>query len=382
MKRLNDKYEAKAASTFGDVEQRFVWKPYIPVGDYTVLMADGGTGKTILCCGIAADLSRGIRLPGEIEDREPQTVLIISAEDRGELLKSRLLACGADLDRIYLVDCIQSEGLNFTDHYDDFFCVIAAHAPALVVIDPWHAFLGADVDINRVNAVRPVFQKIANLAKMCNCGMILVSHVNKRAQGENANNAATGSADFVNAARSAIRVIFDDTPGRESYRTLVHTKSNYAAAGRSISYRIAEDGGLLWGGFSDITRQTLEAAARSKRTPYEELLRQGEQASANFALRRALKEYAEKAQPGKAINISYDQVKADYGADIFNGQQAKRVLDTMTRDFALDGITIQTGKTVRENGRTKNGFSLLKQVPQDVFESLPGIDWEKINKTC
>jgi hypothetical protein len=205
--------------------------------------------------------------------------------------------------------------------------------------------------------------------------MILVSHVNKRAQGENANNAATGSTDFINAARSAIRVIFDDAPGRECYRILCHTKSNYAAAGRSISYRITEGGGILWGGFSDITRQVLEAAARSRRTPYEELLRQGEQSSANALLRKALKEYAAKAQPGKAVNLSYDQVKAEYGAEIFSGMQPKRILDTLARDLRLDGITIQTGKTVREDGRTKNGFCLVKQPLQDLFESLPGVDW-------
>lgn len=375
MKRLTDRYESSAASTFGDAEQRFIWSPYIPKGDFTVLMADGGTGKTILCCGIAADLSRGRRLPGEIEDREPQTVLIISAEDRGELLKKRLLASDADPDRVFILDCMKSEGLNFTEHYLQFVDVIAKRSPALVIVDPWHAFLGGDVDINRVNAVRPVFQSLANVAKICNCGMVLVSHVNKRAQGENANNAATGSADFVNAARSAIRVIFDDAPGREDYRIMVHTKSNYAAAGQSISYRIGANGGLLWGGFSDVTRQTLEAAARSRRTPYEELLRQGEQHSANAVLRKALKEYAEKAQPGKAVNLSYDQVKAEYGADIFCGMQPKRVLDSLSKDLQLDGITIQTGKTVREDGRTKNGFCLVKQSLQDMFEPLPGVDW-------
>ena len=30
------------------------------------MMADGGTGKTILCCGIAAAISIGKPLPGEV----------------------------------------------------------------------------------------------------------------------------------------------------------------------------------------------------------------------------------------------------------------------------------------------------------------------------
>ena len=51
--------KAKAASEFGEDNTKFLWYPYIPIGDYTVMMADGGTGKTILCCGIIASISSG-----------------------------------------------------------------------------------------------------------------------------------------------------------------------------------------------------------------------------------------------------------------------------------------------------------------------------------
>ena len=48
------KRTARAAEDFGEDNTTFLWFPYLPVGDYAVMMADGGTGKTILCCGIAA----------------------------------------------------------------------------------------------------------------------------------------------------------------------------------------------------------------------------------------------------------------------------------------------------------------------------------------
>ena len=363
-------YNAKSAAAFGECDTRFIWAPYVPVGDYTVLMADGGTGKTILCCGIAAAISRGKPLPGDsFSNKQSNTVLIISAEDTGELLKKRLLASGANLERVFILDCLASEGLNFTDGYDDFLDLIRRYKPALTIIDPWHAFLGAGVDINRVNAVRPVFQRLANMAKTCDCGLVLVSHVNKRAQGENANNAATGSTDFINAARSAMRVIFDDEPGRENSRVLVHTKSNYAAPGKSVRYRITEDGGLVWDGFSDITRRTLEDAARWRKTTYEALQKQDIQDSVNRALIAAVKEHAE---PGKTVNVSYDQMKADHGTDIFDSMQPKRALDAVANELWSMGYVVQTGKTVRHDGRTKNGFSVFKQEQlSDALEGLP-----------
>lgn len=363
--------KAKSAAEFGDDNTKWVMYPYIPIGDYTVLMADGGTGKTIFCCGIAAALSRGEPLPSEIlsECSAPSNVLIISAEDRGELLKKRLISSGADLEKVFIIDCMDSEGMNFTEGYDDFIATIRHYNPRLVIIDPWHAFLGANVDINRVNAVRPVFQRLANMAKVCECGMILVSHVNKRAQGENANNAATGSTDFINAARSAMRVIFNDLPSEKDTRIVVHTKSNYSEAGKSIKYRITPDGGCQWVGFSDITRKTLEEAARFRKTPNEVLNQQAEQEETNFALIAALRE---KAVKGKTVNISYDEMKDIYGDDIFGSGQPKRVLENIAYSLKCEDISIQTGKTVRYNNRTRNGFSLFKpETIEDLEKDLP-----------
>lgn len=363
-------FKAKKASDFGDDKTEFVWYPYIPIGDYTVLMADGGTGKTILCCGIIANLSRGELLPGEIIENLPSATLIISAEDRGELLKKRLAASGADLNKVYIVDCMDSEGLNFTDKYNEFVELIKQHKPKLVIIDPWHAFLGADVDINRVNAVRPVFQSLANIAKTCNCGMILVSHVNKRAQGENANNAATGSTDFINAARSALRVIFSEEQGEDNVRILVHTKSNYAAAGQSVKYEITSESGCRWAGFSEITRKTLEEAARFKRKPNEILDRRHEQEETNRALIEAIRE---KAKSGETVNISYDEMKDEYGEDIFGDRQPKKSLDSIIAELRDKyDIKLTTGKPVFYKNRSRNGFGIYKnKVIDDILDDFP-----------
>lgn len=356
----NGMFKARPASLFGEDNTSFVWYPYIPVGDYTVLMADGGTGKTLFCCKVAADLSRGYALPGDDNPfrQEPVTTLIISAEDRGELLKKRLIACGADLDKIYILDCMDSEGMNFTDGLESFRRTVMKYRPKLVIIDPWHAFLGPSVNINMVNAVRPVFQKLANVAKHCECGMILVSHVNKRAQGENANNAATGSTDFINAARSAIRVIYSSEPGSEDTRIAVHTKSNYAKAGDSIEFRITEDGGVSWEGFSDIDRKTLEEAARYRKTPEFILSQREREETVNDGLIQAIYDYAEE---GTTKNVSYERFRELYGPGIFGeSKHYKKALEKVAPLLERDGINIIAGKHVKEGGVTNSGFSVSK----------------------
>jgi len=308
---------ARPASSFGKNNTRFLWYPYLPIGDYSVMMAEGGTGKTILCCGIAAAVSTGNSLPGEVFTEDGKNVLIISAEDSGEILRERLELSEANLEKVYILDCSDSIGINFSDGYEEFEATVRSYNPVLVIIDPWHAFLGAAVDINRVNALRPVFQKLSHLAKRCDCAMILVSHVNKRTQGENANNAATGSSDFINASRSAFRVIFDKED--PDIRVMVHTKTNYAPYGESVRYRIV-DGGVQWDGFSKITKQTLEAAARRRSTPWEIIQDDEEKTAVNKALIEALEG---SANGFVASRYSYEEFKKSHGGFDFWWYTAK-----------------------------------------------------------
>ena len=345
-------YSARKAADFGEDVTRFVWYPYIPVGDYTVLMAPGGTGKTYFVCGIAAALSTGKPLPGD-NAQGAANILLISAEDRGELLKKRLRASGADLDHVFILDCRDSVGLNFTDGIDAFKALITEHNPALVVVDPWHGFLGEAVDINRVNAVRPCFQKLANIAKDCGCGMILVSHVNKRSQGENVNFAATGSTDFVNAARSALYCIFDEED--PDGRIVVHSKTNYAAYGQSVKFRIDENGGLVWNGFSDIDRSTMEQAARQRKTPGEVVKSDQEQAEVNAALIAAL---LDAGNLFETVRFTYDGFRDRYGSNIFGSKQPKRALDAVADAMVSRGFELETGIQVRKGETKGNGFAI------------------------
>lgn len=350
---------AKAAAEFGEDDTSFLWYPYLPIGDYTVMMADGGTGKTLLCCGIIGNVSSGRRLPGEAFDGKGRNSLIISGEDSGEILKKRLKSSGADLEKVFILDRIGSEGMSISEKYEEFEASVLEYKPVLVVLDPWHAFLGEKVDISRVNALRPILQKLSNLCKRGNCAMILISHVNKRAQGENANNAATGSTDLINAARSAFRVIFDESD--DNSRIMVHTKSNYAPYGKSIRYRI-EDGGVEWNGYSEITRTTLEQAARRRSTPGE-VMNDGERKeTTSSALIVALKK---ATNPFVPTRYTYEKFKAEYGELIFGGRQPKKALDNVRDKLADEGYFLRTGIQVRE-GKEKKGNGFMIQQINDV----------------
>lgn len=354
-----ERWKVLSADEFSDEDVQFIHKPLIPRGEITILCASGGSGKTIALCRIAADISNGIRIFGDEnhDEKQPGNVLFVSAEDTGSLLKKRLVACGADLQRIFILDVTSSTGIDLSSDSAGFIALAKNYSPELIVFDPWHAFSGEKADLSKINQMRPILQKIVNIAKSLNCAVVLVSHVNKRPQDTNANFAASGSADLTNASRSVMQCIFDDSPGNRNQRILVHTKSNYAAPSKSIKFLIDENGGAIWSGFSDITRETLETAARYHKKPSEMIEAETADSESLDIIIDAMRELTEESE---RINISYDAVKEQFGNDVFLGQQPKRFLDRHLNDFWQAGFSVVTGKTVNCQGKTKNGFSICR----------------------
>ena len=343
---------AKKGYEFEKKEIRYVWYPYIPAGDYTVLMAAGGTGKTYFACGVAATISQGkaLPIPAEYERKqvipENKNVLMISAEDRGSDILERLEKAGADVNYIDIIDKTSSNGFLFPKDSSDTSRIeilektIEKYQPNLIIIDPWHAFCPPEVDVNRINHVRPIFQNISAICEKYDCGLILISHINKKPQ-ENANNAALGSVDLVNASRSALTVISD---GRDATsRLVIHTKINHAAHGQTIKFTI-DDNGFAWDGFEpNLTKDTLEEAAKLHRKPTD-LIRDKPD---DTALKEELLEIiTELAEHGKETKIAYQQLSdmcEDETFNDFNASRRKEMIEQIARSeaFRSRGMTLK-----------------------------------------
>ena len=257
-----------------------------------------------------------------------------------------------------ILDDRLSIGLNISDGFERVRQTLMEQRPRLVIIDPWQAYLGANVDMNRVNAVRPIFQKITILAKDVGCSIVLVSHVGKKQQAD-VNNSALGSTDFINASRSVIKIIQDQGAGM---KIAVHTKCNYARLGKSVKYCIS-DSGIQWAGFSDITKDVLESAAMSRVSPHQYLLSQEEHAQYIEELEDAIRQ---KAEVGSTVNVSYQELKDEFGSDIFGPGQPQKALDQVRLELSIEGIHIENiGKKVKYNGRAMSGFILTREKMPD-----------------
>ena len=348
----------KCAASVPDDEVRYLWKPYILRGDVTILAAAGGTGKTFALCGIAAELTNGRYPLNPFEKFEPMRVLFISAEDPDFILRDRMRRAGADLEKVFIMDATDSMHLRLSDgqgnpRLHDLMAAIEAAKPDLVILDPLHAFVGSSVKMTESSAVRPFMQALANLAKNNDCAIVDVAHVNKRPAGTNANDAILGATDIVNAARSVLRVIFDETGTDPNRRVIVHTKSNYAAMGQSVAFRIGDDGRLDWVGFSDVTRSDLEAAARSNKALSEHMVsKEADRAAKSFVVERLLALSEEQTAP-----------KRFYSYDTLRGMGISGKADIVPALPALKekGVNVLFPDTSRRSeGKSKRGIILCK----------------------
>jgi len=138
--------------------------------------------------------------------------------------------------------------------------------PALMIIDPLQAYLGAKVDMHRANEVRPIMADLAALADKYRCAVLGIRHLTK-APKTHAIYRGQGNIDIAAAARSILLV--GQNPQDESLRVLVHLKSNLSVKGCSLSFEIWEDedkrGHFQWLGQSDVTADMLLAPPKMGR---------------------------------------------------------------------------------------------------------------------
>ena len=237
----------------------WLWKPYLPFGKLSVLQGNPGEGKTYFAMHLAAACTNGKLLPN-MERMKPFNVIYQTAEDGlGDTVKPRLIEAGADLDRVLVIDDSEVQ-LTLSDERIE--KAIIENNARLVIIDPIQAYLGADVDMNRANEVRPIFMRLGQVAQRTGCAILLIGHLNKAA-GMQSLQRGLGSIDIAAAVRSVMfigKLKHDPT-----MRILTHEKSSLAPPGVSLAFSLGDEGGFRWVGEYDITADEMLSGIEPQR---------------------------------------------------------------------------------------------------------------------
>ena len=286
-----DAIEIKADGTLqpdivrgGDVlpeKVRHAWDPYIPRGKITMLEGNPGVGKGMLIAQIVRFETTGQAYPdkatglpsGEVV-RPPGAVVYLCAEDGiADTIRPRMDAAGADADRWFVLRGlaisrgdgeIERQGISLAD-IDKLEMTVDRTEATMVVIDPLDAYLGDDVDFHRSNEVRPILDRLGQLAEAYGITVIVVRHLSKSAR-EHSIYRGLGSIAFSAMARSILMLGFhpdDDEEDPSARRAIVHLKSSLTLRGSSLAFRPAENHQFFWLGNEKISADSMLAGTNA-----------------------------------------------------------------------------------------------------------------------
>ncbi|MGO8870932.1 MAG: AAA family ATPase [Acidimicrobiales bacterium] len=193
----------------------WLWKDRIPLGELTLLAGREGIGKSIIAYTLAAWITRGT-MKGRYFG-EPRSVVVAATEDSWEhTIVPRLMAAGADLDRVFRIDVVTEDGiaglLTLPSDIADLHDAVRRSDAALVLLDPLISRLSAHLDSHKDAEVRVALEPLTAFAKRAGVSVLGIIHVNK-SNSSDALNVIMGSRAFGAVARAVLMAVKNPEDG-------------------------------------------------------------------------------------------------------------------------------------------------------------------------
>ena len=223
---------------------RWMMKDKIPLGMLTVFIGNPGEGKTFLGVEFASRISRGDPLPGYPKALVKGSTVFVSAENAlNYILVPRAIACGADRSKLIHMPTVKN------DLEEIFVFDVTRHIPALeteirqnpdiklVLVDPIVSHLGNDIDSFNQIQIRRALDGLSIMAEKTGVAVIVIMHMNK-SQATEVIYRASGSVQFMAAAKAAFLIAKDSYDPTETRRLFMPVKSNLSADRSSLAFKI------------------------------------------------------------------------------------------------------------------------------------------------
>jgi hypothetical protein len=214
-----------------------------PLGMLAVIGGQPGLGKSQISINLAAGVTTGKGLPGNVGFNNIGSVIILANEDdAARTIRPRLDAAGANISKVHIVEGVAREGAEVdmfqldSDIADLRDRALEIGDVRLIIIDPPSAYLGTKVDSYKDSDVRRVLMPLGNLAQETGAMILLIVHLNKRTDG-GAQQRFSGSTAWTAAPRVGFMVAEDSI---SKQRFMLPVKNNIGDDRLGYQYHIAE----------------------------------------------------------------------------------------------------------------------------------------------
>lgn len=220
---------------------RWLWPGYIPRGKVTLVAGRPKTAKSAMLCDLAARVSRGAPMPyaDSASATRARVIMCMAEDDAADMVVPRLIAAGADLGMIDILDCVRDargeRGLDIARDIAGLEQRCASGEVGLIIFDPVMSFIGADTDTNNDASTRYALSPIKKLAEAHGIAVVLNSHQRKDS-GDDLQAAAMGSTAFTGIPRATFAVCHD--PQDKDRKLLISTGMNVAKEPMTLAYSV------------------------------------------------------------------------------------------------------------------------------------------------
>ncbi len=221
----------------------WLWKNWLALGKLHILAGDPGTGKTTIAMSLGATVSSGANWPDGSQNSIGRVLIWSGEDDYEDTLLPRLLAAGADRERISFVAQSRENGrLRPFDPSRDITSlqqkIAGLNDIRLIIIDPIASAIAGDSHKN--SETRRDLQPLVDLATASNATVIGITHLSKAGGGTDPITRVLGSVAFTALPRVVLLASkYKDHDGADSH-IMVRAKSNIGADGGGFDYSITE----------------------------------------------------------------------------------------------------------------------------------------------
>lgn len=248
----------------------WLWYARFALGAITLVEGGPEKGKSTILVDLAARVSRGHSFPGEQATREPGNVVMMIAEDDLQTtVVPRLMAAGADLQRVFFLGATKDErGDVVPFHLSDDAARLRTKCQEVkavfVVVDPLVSFLGSRkgriLNTNNDLEVRKALGPLKELAEHLRASVAAIRHYRK-GNGTDAMEAGGGSVGFSALVRVIIAALPDPEADDDDHYLLAVAKNNLIQKKKrpAFKYEIVpwqddpDIGCITWGGTVDMS---------------------------------------------------------------------------------------------------------------------------------
>lgn len=219
----------------------WLWQGVLAKGHIALIAGDPGTGKSQVSLSLASVVSNGGYWPASKQPCAPGNVIIISCEDRAEdVIVPRLMAAGANLDRVLILDNIREDESEREFRLKEDMPLLREACAALgdvslIIIDPISSYMNGG-DMNQAKDVRPITNELAKLASDHMASVVMITH-NSKGNGTSAGGKVTGSHTWLASARTSFSVTKDEETG---IRTMAPIKANITKDTDAFSFTVKD----------------------------------------------------------------------------------------------------------------------------------------------